>query len=122
MARREPASHLIHVLDEAALGQVAEYFRVLAEPQRLKILSALRGGERNVSELAEAVGSGQANVSKHLSVLAKLGFVARESRGTAVYYSVADASVYELCDLVCGQIARRLTEQAGLLSSFRARR
>ena len=122
MSRREPTCDLMHALDDRALEHVAEYFRALSEPHRLKILNALRAGERNVGELAEALESSQANVSKHLSVLSKLGFVERESRGTSAYYRVSDPATYELCDLVCGQVAKRLVLQAEVLSAFKQRR
>ena len=118
MPHRDPTGKLMQALDDRALEHVAAYFRVLSEPLRLKILNALRGGELNVSELAGALESSQANVSKHLSLLGKMGFVERESRGTSVYYRVADPSTYALCDLVCGQIARHLVSQADMLSAF----
>lgn len=90
-----------------ALQQVAAYFQVLAEPTRLQILNLLRDGERNVGELAELCSYTSANVSRHLTNLTRHGLVARESRGTSVYYRIADDSVYALCDLVCGNIARQ---------------
>ena len=93
-------------LPPEALDQVAAYFRALSEPTRLHILNLLRSGERNVGEIAQLTGYTSANVSRHLAFLMQQGLVRRESRGTAVYYSIADASVYALCDLVCGNIAR----------------
>ena len=90
-----------------ALEHVAVYFRTLSEPTRLQILNLLRRGERNVGELADLCGYTSANISRHLAILTQAGLVARESRGTAVYYRIADESVYALCDLVCGAIARR---------------
>lgn len=93
-------------LPPEALEKVAEYFRALSEPTRLHILNLLRAGERNVGELADATGYTAANVSRHLAVLTQQGLVRRDARGTAAYYSIADASVYALCDLVCGSIAR----------------
>jgi DNA-binding transcriptional ArsR family regulator len=95
-----------------ALGQVAAYFQALAEPTRLRILSLLRDGERNVGELAHLCDYTSANISRHLAVLSKQGLVARESRGTSVYYRIADESVYALCDLVCGSIARQHEQTA----------
>lgn len=88
-----------------ALQEVAAYFQVLSEPTRLQILNLLRGTERNVGELAQLCGCTPANISRHLSLLTKQGLLARESRGTSVYYRTADESVYALCDLVCGNIA-----------------
>jgi len=90
------------------MDQVAAYFQALSEPTRLQILSLLCAGERNVGELAELTGFTAANVSRHLSVLARQGVVGREARGTAVYYRIGDDSVLALCDLVCGNIARKL--------------
>ena len=95
-------------LSADALLHVAAYFQALSEPTRLQILNLLRGGERNVGELAELCGFTAANVSRHLNLLARHGLVARENRGTSVYYRIADPSVYALCDLVCGSIARQL--------------
>lgn len=99
-------------LDERALAHVAKYFKALAEPTRLKILNALQDGEKNVSQLTELSGGSQANVSKHLSLLTQTGLVQRESRGTSVYYRIADPSVYALCELVCGQIANHMALEA----------
>ena len=106
-------------LDRNALEQVAEYFQSLAEPTRLTLLNALRDGEQTVGELAEHSGSTPANVSKHLSLLAKTGFVERRTQGTSAYYSITDPDVYSLCDLVCGHIAKRLSAQANAHNVFR---
>lgn len=99
-------------LSPQALEQVAAYFQALSEPTRLQILNLLREGERNVGELAQQTGYTSANISRHLSFLTQHGLVQREGRGTAVYYSIADASVYALCDLVCGNIARQQERSA----------
>lgn len=99
-------------LSPQALEQVAAYFQALAEPTRLRILNLLRDGERNVGQLAELTGYTSANMSRHLSYLTQHGLLAREGRGTAVYYRIADPSVYALCDLVCGNIARQQEQSA----------
>ena len=95
-----------------ALTQVAAYFQTLSEPTRLQILNFLRRGERSVGELASLCGYTAANVSRHLAMLAQYGLVVRESRGTSVYYQIADPSIYELCDVVCGNIARQVERKA----------
>lgn len=105
-------------LTDEALQQVAAYFLALSEPTRLQILNLLRQGERNVGELAQACGFTSANISRHLGVLMKQGLVQRESRGSAVYYSIADEAVYALCDLVCGNIGRTMERQAAQHSDF----
>jgi DNA-binding transcriptional ArsR family regulator len=106
----------MELTDDRALEHVADYFRALSEPQRLKILQVLRNGPRNVGELTTELACSQANVSKHLAVLAKVGLVEREACGTSVYYRFADRRTYDLCDLVCGQVADRLLDQVRGLS------
>ncbi len=103
---------LMEGLPKEALEQVAAYFQVLSEPTRLALLNLLRDGERNVGELAQLTGTTAANVSRHLTQLSRHGLVARDSRGTSVYYRIADASVYQLCDLVCGSLARKFEQAA----------
>lgn len=107
-------------LTPEALNQVAAYFQALSEPTRLQLLNLLRTGERNVGDLALETGTTSANVSRHLALLTRHGLLARESRGTAVYYRIADESVYALCDLVCGSIARQLAEAASRQQAFSA--
>lgn len=96
----------------AALEQVANYFQALSDPTRLRILNLLQDSERNVGELAQLCEFTSANMSRHLAILSKHGLVARTSRGTSVYYRIADESVYALCDLVCGNIGRQLEQSA----------
>lgn len=109
-------------LSAEALTQVAAYFQVLAEPTRLRILNLLRAQERSVGELALLCESSSANVSRHLALLTQQGLVVRESRGNSAFYSIADPSIYELCDLVCGSIARRLDQAARKRAAFAPRR
>ncbi|MDO9365642.1 MAG: metalloregulator ArsR/SmtB family transcription factor [Methylotenera sp.] len=105
-------------LNEQALEYVAKYFKALAEPMRLKVLNALQDGEKNVSQLTQISGGTQANISKHLTLLTQYNLVKRESRGTNVYYKIADPSVYELCELVCGQIGKRMTLEEDIKKLF----
>lgn len=107
-------------LPKEALEKVAAYFQALSEPTRLTLLNLLRGGERNVGDLAQLSGYTAANVSRHMALLTQQGLVARESRGTSVYYRIADASVYQLCDLVCGNLARHLDRTASERQLFAA--
>jgi DNA-binding transcriptional ArsR family regulator len=107
-------------LDDDGIEEVARYFGALAVGMRLKILNALRDGERTVGELTELAGSTQANVSKHLAVLAAAGVVDKTPRGTSAYYRIVDPRIYRLCDLVCGQIGRRWREQSRRKRPFAA--
>lgn len=95
---------------------VAERFKALGEPARLQILNCLRGGERAVSDLVEETGLGQANVSKHLQLLYSLGFVSRRKEGLYVYYALADRSVFQLCDVMCGRLEAETKARRKLLA------
>jgi DNA-binding transcriptional ArsR family regulator len=93
------------------IGAVADRLKVLAEAARLSVLNQLRSGPRNVSELMADTGLSQANLSKHLQVLHTHGFVSRRRQGLFVIYQLADRSVFELCDIMCGQLKRQAGEQ-----------
>jgi DNA-binding transcriptional ArsR family regulator len=112
---------LMKRLDDRALVHVAEYFRALSEPLRLKILNTLNDKPHNVGELTELLACSQANVSKHLATLTRLGFVERMAQGTSAYYKIADPRVHQLCELVCGQMAQRFASQAQLLAAMHER-
>jgi DNA-binding transcriptional ArsR family regulator len=99
------------------LELIAERFKALAEPARLHILDALRGGEKTVSELMEQTGLGQANASKHLQLLHGLGFVERRKEGLYVYYRLSDDSVFQLCDIMCGRLVEESQLRRELLGS-----
>lgn len=95
-------------LSPQMLDAIAERFRILGEPMRLKILHALRDGERTVNDLVDVTGGGQANVSKHLQLLHQQGFVTRRKEGTSTRYAIQDRDVFQLCDLVCGGVEEEL--------------
>lgn len=98
------------------LGLIAERFKALAEPARLQILNALRAGEATVGELVEETDLGQANVSKHLQMLHGMGFVRRRKQGLHVYYALADQSVFQLCDVMCGRLEAEMKTRRKLLA------
>jgi DNA-binding transcriptional ArsR family regulator len=99
------------------LELVAERFRALSEPARLRILSVLMEGERTVSELVDETELNQANVSKHLALLRSLGFVERRKEGLYAYYRLADPSVGVLCEIMCGRLEEQAEEQSALLAT-----
>jgi DNA-binding transcriptional ArsR family regulator len=106
-----------HPLPEPLVELVAERFRVLGEPMRIKLMDRLRDGEASVSELQEAVGASQQNVSKHLGILHAAGMVSRSKQGTRTVYAISDPSMFELCDVVSQGLRRRFDELAGILGS-----
>jgi DNA-binding transcriptional ArsR family regulator len=104
-----------HPLPEPLIELVAQRFRVLGEPMRIKLLDLLRERELTVGELQEAVGGSQQNVSKHLGILHGAGMVTRTKDGTQVRYAISDPSVFELCEQVCGGVRRQLQDLDAIL-------
>lgn len=111
-----------HPLPEPLIELVAQRFRVLGEPMRIKLLDQLREHGATVGELQEALGANQQNISKHLGILHGAGMVKRTKRGTSTVYSIDDPAVFELCDQVCGGIRRQLAELEAILHPIEASR
>ena len=88
---------------------------MLGEPMRIRLLDALREGEASVRELQETTGASQQNVSQHLGVLLRSGIVDRRKQGNFSVYSIADPTVFALCEEVCGGLRRQLDELGALL-------
>jgi DNA-binding transcriptional ArsR family regulator len=115
------------IIPDEFLDTMAEKFRLLGDSTRLAILRALMEREKNVGQVVQATGRGQANVSKHLKLLFEAGLVARRKEGLQVFYWVADPVVEQLCRLVCetiledvradvrhkGKLLRRLGNKSG---------
>jgi len=99
---------LPHPIPEELVDLIARRFRAIGEPLRIRLLDSLREGEATVNELADELGASQQNVSKHLTVLADAGVLARRKEGTRVYYAIADDTVLDLCEDVCGSVQARL--------------
>jgi ArsR family transcriptional regulator len=109
-------------LSPEAIEMIAERFRILGEPVRIRIIQTLESGEKNVSELVAEVGSTQPNVSKHLRILQESGVVSRRQDGNLVYYAIADPSVIELCDAVCSSVGDQLSARGRLAAELSRRR
>jgi DNA-binding transcriptional ArsR family regulator len=106
-----------HPLPEPLIELVAQRFRVLGEPMRIKLLDRLREQEASVGELHEALGASQQNVSKHLAVLHGAGMVSRTKHGNRTVYAISDPGVFALCDQVCGGLRRQLQELDAILQT-----
>jgi DNA-binding transcriptional ArsR family regulator len=113
-------------MNERTLEMVAERFRVLGDPLRLRLLQAMGSGELSVSELVTHTETSQANVSKHLGMMLRAGLIRRRKEGLKVFYAPADPSVFKICDLVCGslqdRLARELSDLGGTASATAPRR
>ena len=110
-----------HPLPEQLVDLIAQRFRVLGEPMRIKLLDRLRDGEATVGELQVALDASQQNVSKHLGVLLQAGMVSRTKQGTSSVFAIADEGVFELCEHVCGGLRRQLSELDTLLQGGASR-
>ena len=111
---------LSHPLPDELVELIAERFRALSEPTRIKLLDRLREGEATVLDLTEAIGTTQQNVSKHLRILHRAGVVARRRQVNFVYYSILDAGVFELCDAVCGSLQEQVESIRRVVAGARA--
>lgn len=107
-------------LSPAALALMADFFKVLSEVSRLQIVCCLKSGAKNVTQIIEATGLGQANVSKHLKVLAQAGIVTRTQQGVSVYYEITNPFLFEVCDLVCESLLAQMQQQNQQLEQLRA--
>jgi len=106
-----------HPLSEPLIELVAQRFRVLGEPMRIRLLERLRDGDATVGELQESLGGSQQNISKHLGILLGAGMVARTKQGNHARYSISDPSVFDLCDQVCGGVRRQLHDLDAILQA-----
>ena len=107
---------LPHPLPEPLAELIAQRFRVIGEPTRIRLLDTLREGEASVQDLTDTLATSQQNVSKHLGLLAQAGIVERRKDGNLSLYRIADASVFELCERVCGSLQRRVDELGAVVS------
>ena len=109
-------------LPDDLLELMAVKFQMLADPTRLAILRALMEAEKSVGQVVIETGRGQANVSKHLKLLADSGLVCRRKEGLQVYYRLDDPLVEQLCNLVCstirGEVERTMVKQRELLQKI----
>lgn len=105
-------------MEDKSLQLVAERFRVLGDPLRLRLLHILGRGERSVGSLVEETRAGQANVSKHLQILLRAGLVERRKEGLMAFYSIADPSIFQLCDLVCGRLSEQFHEDLSAIGGL----
>jgi len=99
-------------------AMIARRFAVLGEPTRLRLLNAIHArGEASVTELVEATGGAQANVSKHLGVLLVERMVVRRREGSRALYRIADPTLLTLCDQVCEGVRDQVRELSSLVGA-----
>ncbi len=94
----------------------ADVCRVLGSASRIRIIEALREGERSVGELSDTLGLRQANVSQHLAVMRSKGVLKTRKMGTSIYYSVSNPKIVQACDLMRQVLLEQLKENEKLVS------
>ena len=102
----------IRTTEDWVFDSVAELFSVLSTPIRLKIISAVCNGEKNVSELLGEIDTTQPNMSQHLNTLYRSGVLPKRREVTQVYYRLQSERVATLCRAVCTQVAMELDDDA----------
>ena len=83
----------------------AELFRVMSAPTRLKIISSLCNGEKNVGQLIQEIETTQPNMSQHLNMLYQNGVIGKRRDGVHIFYRIINDRVVTLCRAICTQIA-----------------
>ena len=92
----------------------ARICQVLADPKRLRLIDALRDGERSVGQLAEALGATYPNISQHLNVMRDAGLVTSRRDGTTIYYRLAYPQILQACDIVHDVLRAQLVDLGAL--------
>jgi len=100
------------------LELIAQRFRLLSDPMRLRILHQLQHGEKSVSELVEATNASQPNVSKHLSTLRTHGLVKRRQDGNMAYFSIGAPFIFDVCNTVCDNMKDEWEQRSSLMERF----
>jgi DNA-binding transcriptional ArsR family regulator len=112
MASKLPTAASAEDESDEVFSSAADLFKVLATPVRLKIISALCRGEKNVSQLLLEIDTTQPNMSQHLATLHRAGVLARRRDATQIYYRIGSERAATLCRAVCTQIAFEMDPQA----------
>ena len=96
----------------------AEVCKTLANPKRLEIISALKDGEKSVTDLVGILGVPKANVSQHLAVMRNSGVLINRRDGVNIFYCLASHKVTEACMLMREVLTERLKSKSGLLEKI----
>jgi ArsR family transcriptional regulator len=104
---------------DVVFDSAADLFRLLSTPIRLKIISALCGHEKNVSQLLAEIETTQPNMSQHLATLHRAGVLARRRDATQIYYRIGSERAASLCRAVCMQIATEVDAEVDLAPAER---
>ncbi len=88
------------LINEEKLEELAEFFKALAHPVRLKIIGILVEGKQCVKNLGELLNLSQPSVSQHLSILRARGIVGWKREGPIICYYIKDERVIKIYNLL----------------------
>lgn len=97
----------------------AEICKILSSPKRIEIISALKDGEKTVTELVDILGTPKANVSQHLAVMRLKGILKSRRDGVNIYYSIANPKVVQACALMREVLNELLMERSRMAELVR---
>lgn len=87
------------MIDDKCLLDLSEFFKVFADPTRLRIIMVLREGEFNVSEIADKLGMSHSSISHQLGTFRQHRIVKFRREGKAINYTLDDEHVEMLIDM-----------------------
>jgi DNA-binding transcriptional ArsR family regulator len=93
------ADEMNEVFDRAAA-----LFAVLSTPVRLRIISVLCQGEKNVGQLRAQIDVAQPNMSQHLNIMYRSGILGKRRQGAQMFYRIADEKAAVVCRAMCTQV------------------
>ena len=94
----------------------AEICKILTSPKRIEIITALKEGEKSVTEIIEILGIPKANASQHLALMKLKGILKSRRKGVNIYYSIANPKVIQACNLMREVLSEMLVERGKMAS------
>ncbi|MCW4050023.1 MAG: metalloregulator ArsR/SmtB family transcription factor [Candidatus Bathyarchaeota archaeon] len=101
----------VNLPEDRVLEFKARLFKVIADPNRLKILEILRSGEHCQCDIIPVIGQSQPTVSRHLRLLEEAGLLLKRKEGTKVIYRVLDEHIFNLIDVLDDSMMRLISEE-----------
>ena len=101
----------IQLPDSRTLEFKARIFKVIGDPNRLKILEILRNGEICQCEIIPMIGQSQPAVSRHLKLLEDSGLIKSYKEATRMIYNVVDKHIYTLLDAIDEDMKKIISDE-----------
>jgi DNA-binding transcriptional ArsR family regulator len=104
---------------EPVFDKVAQYFSLLSDASRLKVIHAICNQEKSVNDVVAETGLSQSTVSRHLANLHHAGVASRKKDGTLALYAITDRTLTDICRTACVSLVAREEENAAQLAPIR---